>query len=258
MTGDSADTSERLVPEPVAIETPVYERILLKLSGEALMGKQTFGIEPAAVDDIARQVRDVHELGVEVAVVVGGGNMIRGARVVEAGVDRATADYMGMLATTINALALQNSLEKIGIFTRVLSAIHMAEVAEPFIRRRAVRHLEKKRVVIFAAGTGNPYFTTDTAAALRAMEIRAQVILKATKVDGVYDSDPVKNPKAKKFDQLTYLEVLEKGLKVMDATAVSLCMDNDLPIIVLNLFEKGSIRKAVLGSSVGSVIRTGK
>jgi uridylate kinase len=207
------------------------------------------------VENIALQVKEVHQLGVEIAIVVGGGNIIRGVKVVEAGLDRATGDYMGMLATTINALALQNTLEKVGIFTRVLSAIHMAEVAEPFIRRRAVRHIEKKRVVIFASGTGNPYFTTDTAAALRAMEIRADVILKATKVDGIYDSDPEKNESAKFFRQVSYLEVLEKGLKVMDATAVSLCMDNNLPIIVFSLLNEGNIKDAVLGKDVGSIIK---
>jgi uridylate kinase len=255
MPGDAVESAENVVVEPVSVEKPVFGRVLIKLSGEALIGSQSYGIDPVAVEDIARQVREVHDLGVEVAVVVGGGNMIRGVKVVEAGLDRVTGDYMGMLATTINALALQNTLERIGIFTRVQSAIHMAEVAEPFIRRRAIRHLEKKRVVIFAAGTGNPYFTTDTAAALRAMEIRAEVILKATKVDGVYDSDPMQNPDARRFEELTYLEVLEKGLKVMDTTAVSLCMDNNLPIIILNLFEKASIRRAVLGRKVGSIIR---
>ncbi|HUV14036.1 MAG TPA: UMP kinase [Acidobacteriota bacterium] len=237
------------------MEKPVFDRVLIKVSGEALLGSQSFGIDQAMVENIAHQIKEVHQLGVEIAVVVGGGNMIRGVKVVEAGLDRATGDYMGMLATTINALALQNTLEQVGIFTRVLSAIHMAEVAEPFIRRRAVRHLEKKRVVIFAAGTGNPYFTTDTAAALRAMEIRADVILKATKVDGIYDSDPEKNKSAKFFRQLTYLEVLEKGLKVMDATAVSLCMDNSLPIIVFSLLNEGNIRDAVLGKEVGSIIK---
>ncbi len=255
MTGDENQKGEIAVIEPAPLRHPVYERVLIKISGEALMGRQSFGIDPESVENIAHQIREVHELGVEVAVVVGGGNMIRGVKVVEAGLDRATGDYMGMLATAINALALQNTLERIGIFTRVLSAIHMAEVAEPFIRRRAIRHLEKKRVVIFAAGTGNPYFTTDTAAALRAMEIRAQVIVKATKVDGVFDSDPIKNQGARFFQELTYLEVLEKGLKVMDATAISLCMDNNLPIIVLNLFTTGNIRRAVLGERVGSIIR---
>lgn len=254
MPGDVVGGGEKLVVDPVEIDKPVYDRVLIKISGEALMGQQGFGVDPATVDDIARQIKEVHQLGVEIAVVVGGGNMIRGVKVVEAGLDRATGDYMGMLATTINALALQNALEKKGIFTRVMSAISMAEVAEPFIRRRAVRHLEKKRLVIFAAGTGNPYFTTDTAAALRAMEIRADVILKATKVDGVYNSDPSENPDAKRFDRLTYLEVLEKELRVMDATAISLCMDNGLPIIVFNLNREGNIRKALLGADVGSII----
>ncbi len=255
MSGDVVRSSDRTVVEPAALEKPAYERVLIKLSGEALMGSHSFGIDPVAVQDISRRIKEVHQLGVEIAIVVGGGNIIRGAKVVEAGWDRATGDYMGMLATSINALALQNTLEQVGIFTRVLSAIHMAEVAEPFIRRRAIRHLEKKRVVIFASGTGNPYFTTDTAAALRAMEIRAQVIVKATKVDGVYDSDPSLNRDARRFEQLSYIEVLDRGLKVMDATAISLCMDNNLPIIVLNLFEKGSIRRAVLGEKIGSLIQ---
>ena len=255
MARDVADSPETPVVEPVSIDSPSYHRILLKLSGEALMGGQSHGIDLSTIEKIALEIKEVHELGVEIAVVVGGGNMIRGVKIVEAGLDRATGDYMGMLATTINALALQNTLEQCGIFTRVLSAIHMAEVAEPFIRRRAVRHLEKKRVVIFAAGTGNPYFTTDTAAALRAMEIRAEVILKATKVEGVYDSDPVVNREAKRFKTLSYLEVLERGLRVMDATAISLCMDNDLPIIVFNLLKEGNIRAAVLGKEVGSIIK---
>lgn len=258
MVDDAGNTPARLVVNPVSTVKPVYDRVLLKLSGEALLGSQNFGIDPATVESIARQVKEVHQLGVEIAIVVGGGNMIRGVKIVESGFDRATGDYMGMLATTINSLALQNTMEKMGIFTRVLSAIHMAEVAEPFIRRRAIRHLEKKRVVIFAAGTGNPYFTTDTAAALRAMEIRADVILKATKVDGVYDSDPVKNPEAKFFKELTYLDVLEKGLRVMDATAISLCMDNSLPIQVINLKKEGNIRAAVLGEEIGSIIRNEK
>jgi uridylate kinase len=241
--------------DPVSLQKPVFNRILIKLSGEALMGRQTYGIDPQMLETIARQIKEVHQLGVEVAIVVGGGNMVRGVKIVESGFDRATGDYMGMLATVINSLALQNALEKTRIFTRVLSAIHMAEVAEPFIRRRAVRHLEKKRVVIFAAGTGNPYFTTDTAAALRAMEIRADVILKATKVDGIYDSDPEVNKDAQFINELAYLEVLERGLRVMDATAVSLCMDNNLPIIVFNLFEEGNIRNVVLGRKVGTIVR---
>jgi uridylate kinase len=248
MTGDA-------VVDPVSLEKPRYKRVLIKLSGEALMGFQSFGVEPVMMNTIARQVCEVHQLGVEVCVVVGGGNIIRGVAVSEAGFDRATGDYMGMLATVINALALQNALEKQGIFTRVLSAIHMAEVAEPFIRRRAIRHLEKKRVVIFAAGTGNPYFSTDTAAALRAMETRAEVILKATKVDGVFDSDPEKNENAVLLRELTYLQVLERGLRVMDTTAISLCMDNGLPIIVFNLKQEGNIKSAVLGRQVGSIIR---
>lgn len=248
MTGDA-------VVDPVSLEKPRYKRVLIKLSGEALMGFQSFGVEPAMMNAIARQIFEVHQLGVEVCVVVGGGNIIRGVAVSEAGFDRATGDYMGMLATVINALALQNALEKQGIFTRVLSAIHMAEVAEPFIRRRAIRHLEKKRVVIFAAGTGNPYFSTDTAAALRAMETKAEVILKATKVDGVFDSDPEKNRDAELLRELTYLQVLERGLRVMDTTAISLCMDNGLPIIVFNLKQEGNIKRAVVGRQVGSIIR---
>jgi len=254
MPGETADVKEAPARETLEIERPKYSRVLVKLSGEALMGFQTFGVDPAMMDTLSRQIKEVHELGVEIAIVVGGGNIIRGVNVSDAGFDRATGDYMGMLATVINALALQGALEKIGIYTRVLSAINVAEVAEPFIRRRAIRHLEKKRVCIFAAGTGNPYFSTDTAAALRAMEIRAEVILKGTKVDGVYDSDPVKNAKAKFFDQLTYQEVLERGLKVMDATAIALCKDNQLPIIVFNLKKEGNIKQAVLGKKVGSII----
>ncbi len=258
MAGDAVqETGIALASEEAVdgdMEKPRYSRVLIKVSGEALMGSQTFGVDPSMMRFIADEIRDVYQLGVETAVVVGGGNIIRGVAVSEAGFDRATGDYMGMLATVINALALQSALEKIGIFTRVLSAIHMAEVAEPFIRRRAIRHLEKKRVVIFAAGTGNPYFSTDTAAALRAMEIKASVILKATKVDGVYDSDPAENRDARKFDRLTYFEVLEKSLKVMDATAISLCMDNDLPIIVFNVRQQGNTRSAVLGRKVGTII----
>jgi len=255
MAGDVVQSESAPAVDSVSIEKPRFERVLIKLSGEALMGSQSFGVDPKMLQTIARQIKEVHQLGVEIAIVVGGGNVIRGVKVVEAGFDRATGDYMGMLATVINSLALQNALENFGIFTRVMSAIHMAEVAEPFIRRRAVRHLEKRRVVIFAAGTGNPYFTTDTAAALRAMEIKAEVILKATKVDGIYDSDPVKNPDAKFLDELTYLQVLEKGIRVMDATAVSLCMDNDLPIIVFNLLNVGNIKEAVIGKKIGSIIR---
>ena len=242
------------VVEPVELQVPSYTRILIKLSGEVLGERTEFGVDSTAMANIAREIKDVHGLGSEIAVVVGGGNIVRGVAVSDAGFDRATGDYMGMLATVINALALQSALEQEGVNTRVLSAIHMAEVAEPFIRRRAVRHLEKKRVVIFAAGTGNPYFSTDTAAALRAMEIRAEVILKGTKVDGVYDSDPSQNDQAKLFDRLTYFQVLEKGLKVMDTTAISLCMDHDLPIIVFNLRQEGNIKAAVLGQKVGSII----
>lgn len=247
---------EALRVDPVAVERPRYQRVLIKLSGEALIGSQGFGVDPAVTQDIASQIQELHQLGVEIAIVVGGGNIIRGVAVSEAGFDRATGDYMGMLATVINALALQNALEKEGVYTRVMSAIHMAEVAEPFIRRRAIRHLEKKRVVIFAAGTGNPYFSTDTAAALRAMEIKAEVILKGTKVEGVYDSDPHQNKQAKLFDELTHLQVLQKGLQVMDAAAIALCKDNQLPIIVFDLRRKGNIRRAVVGEKVGSLIRS--
>lgn len=254
MTGKAVEDKKTVVVEPVEVRKSQYRRVLIKLSGEALIGFQELGIDPAMMETIAREIKEVHGLGVEIAIVVGGGNIIRGVKVSESGFDRAAGDYMGMLATVINSLALQGAFEKHGIDTRVLSAIHMAEVAEPFIRRRAIRHLEKKRVVILAAGTGNPYFSTDTAAALRAMEIKAEVILKATKVDGVYDSDPSQNEKAKLFKKLTYLEVLEKGLRVMDTTAISLCMDNELPIIVFNLRQEGNIKKAVLGKDVGSMI----
>src|SRR2546426_11610359 len=232
-----------------------YKRILLKLSGEALMGETSFGIEPEVVRRIAGEIKDVHRLGVQIAVVIGGGNIFRGLAASAQGFDRVSADHMGMLATVINALALQDALEKMDVFTRVQSAIEMREVAEMFIRRRAIRHLEKGRVVIFAAGTGNPYFSTDTAAALRAMEIKAEIILKATKVDGIYDADPMKNPKAKKFDRLTYLEVLQKGLKVMDTTAISLCMDNHLPIVVYDLKRQGNLRRLVQGERVGTLVK---
>jgi uridylate kinase len=234
---------------------PRFKRVLLKLSGEALMGSQGFGVDPAMAARIAEEIAELHSLKVQVAATVGGGNIVRGISVSAAGMDRVNGDYMGMLATVINALALQNALEKLGVFTRVQSAIEMREVAEPFIRRRAIRHLEKGRVVIFAAGTGNPYFSTDTAAALRAMEIGAEAILKATKVDGIYDSDPVLNPSAKLFKKLTYIEVLEKGLRVMDTTAVSLCMENNLPIVIFNLLRRGNIKEVVLSSKVGSVIQ---
>lgn len=232
-----------------------FKRILLKLSGEALMGNQSYGLDVKVIDSISKEIKNIHNLGVEVAIVIGGGNIFRGIAASANGMDRATADYMGMLATVINALALQDALEKKGVFTRVMSAIEMKELAEPYIRRRAVRHLEKGRTIIFAAGTGNPYFTTDTAASLRAMEIHADVILKGTKVDGVYDRDPVKDKRAKKYDELTYIDVLKKGLKVMDATAISLCMDNKLPIIVFNLKIKGNIEKIVKGAKVGTIVR---
>ena len=233
---------------------PVYRRILLKLSGEALMGEQQYGIDPTVATQIARDVAEVRRLGVEVAIVIGGGNIFRGVAASARGMDRATGDYMGMLATVINGLALQDALEHEGVTTRTMTAIEMRAVAEPFIRRRAERHLEKGRVVIFAAGTGNPYFTTDTAAALRAMEIRAEVILKATKVDGIYTADPVKHPDAVRFDSISYINVLERGLQVMDATAISLCMDNKMPIMVFNLRTPGNIKRAIMGERVGSLV----
>lgn len=236
------------------MSTPAYQRILLKLSGEALMGRQTYGIDPPIADQIAREIVEVQQLGVQTAVVIGGGNIFRGLAASARGLDRATADYMGMLATVINGLALSDAIERQGAETRLVSAIEMREIAEPFIRRRALRHLEKGRVVVFAAGTGNPYFTTDTAAALRAMEIRADVIMKATKVDGVFTADPELDPTATRIDSMSYLEVLEKRLKVMDATAISLCMDNQLPIVVFSLRTPGNIRRAVLGEKIGSVV----
>jgi uridylate kinase len=234
--------------------SPLYRRVLLKLSGEALMGEQQFGVDPAVATQIAQDVGDIHALGVETAIVIGGGNIFRGLAASARGMDRATADYMGMLATVINALALQDALEQLGLATRVITAIEMRAVAEPFIRRRAIRHLEKKRVVIFAAGTGNPYFTTDTAAALRAMEIKAEVILKGTKVDGVYTADPMLDPDATKYPTISYLQVLERQLKVMDATAISLCMDNKLPIVVFNLREPGNVRRVVMGEAIGTTV----
>jgi uridylate kinase len=233
---------------------PKYGRILLKLSGEALGGDSGIGISPEAVQDMARQIGEVRELGVQVVVVVGGGNIFRGLSGSERGIERATGDYMGMLATVINALALQDALEKIGVATRVQSAITMAQVAEQFIRRRAVRHLEKGRVVIFGGGTGNPYFSTDTAAALRANEIGAEVILKATKVDGIYDSDPKKNSKARRFAQINYLEALQRQLKVMDSTAFSLCMDNKMPIVVFDFFRPHNLKRVVMGEKVGTLV----
>src|ERR1700746_1335990 len=234
--------------------TPKYGRILLKLSGEALGGESGVSISPAAVHNMAEQIREVRELGVQVVIVIGGGNIFRGLPGSERGIERATGDYMGMLATVINSLALQDALEKIGVATRVQSAISMAQVAEPFIRRRAIRHLEKSRVVIFAGGTGNPYFSTDTAASLRAMEIKADAILKATKVDGIYDADPMKVDGARKFNKITYMEVLKQGLKVMDSTAISLCKDNDLPIVIFNLNQRGNIQRVVMGEKIGSMV----
>jgi len=236
------------------IQKAKYGRILLKLSGEALGGDNGVGICPAAVHEMARQIAEVREMGVQVVVVAGGGNIFRGASSGERGIERATGDYMGMLATVINALALQDALEKLGVATRVQSAITMSQVAEPFIRRRAVRHLEKGRVVIFGGGTGNPYFSTDTAAALRANEIGAEVILKATKVDGIYDRDPAQNPEAKRYTQISYLEALQKRLKIMDSTAFSLCMDNKMPIIVFDLFKAHNLKRVVLGEEVGTLV----
>jgi uridylate kinase len=236
-------------------DEPSFRRILLKLSGEALMGDETYGIDPTVATRIAQDIHEIQALGVQTAIVIGGGNIFRGLAASARGMDRSTADYMGMLATVINALALQDALEAQGVATRVLTAIEMRSVAEPFIRRRAIRHLEKGRVVVFAAGTGNPYFTTDTAAALRAMEIKAEVILKATKVDGIYTDDPVKNPDATRYEHISYLQVLQERLQVMDATAISLCMDNKLPIVVFNLKVPGNIRRVVMGDEeVGTTV----
>jgi uridylate kinase len=233
---------------------PVFKRILLKLSGEALAAGQGFGVDPIRVHEIAAEIQDVHSLGVQIAIVIGGGNFFRGVAEQAREMDRVTADHMGMLATMINALALQDALEKRGVFTRVMSAIEMHEVAEPFIRRRALRHLEKGRVVVFGAGTGNPFFSTDSAASLRAAEIKADAILKATKVDGIYDADPVIVKDANRFDQISYMDVLRKGLKVMDATAISLCKENNIPIIIFDLNKHGNIRRVVTGEKVGSLI----
>jgi uridylate kinase len=233
---------------------PVFKRILLKLSGEALAATQGFGVDPLRIHEIAAELADVYSLGIQIAIVVGGGNFFRGVAEQAREMDRVSADHMGMLATVINALALQDALEKQKVYTRVMSAIEMNQVAEPFIRRRAIRHLEKNRIVIFAGGTGNPYFSTDTAASLRAMEIKADVILKATKVDGIYDADPMKVKDAKRFSHITYMDVLQKGLKVMDSTAISLCKDNSLPIIIFNLNQHGNIRRVVLGEKVGSLV----
>ena len=232
-----------------------YKRVLLKLSGEALAGEQKYGIDPQTITSIAAEIKAVVECGTQVALVIGGGNIFRGLAASSKGMDRASADYMGMLATMINSLAMQDALEKIGVDTRVQSAIEMREVAEPYIRRRAIRHLEKGRVIILGAGTGNPYFTTDTAASLRAMEIGAEVILKGTKVDGVYSADPMKDPTALKYHQLSYIDVLKKGLQVMDATATSLCMDNNLPIIIFDVTTTGNIMKVVLGEKIGTIVK---
>ena len=232
-----------------------YKRVLLKLSGEALAGDKAFGISTDIIDRIADEIKVIHELGVEIAIVLGGGNIFRGIAGTAQGMDRATSDYMGMLATVMNSLALQDCLEKRGVYTRVMSAIEMHELCEPYIRRRAVRHLEKKRIVIFAAGTGNPYFTTDTAASLRAMEVGAEIIMKATKVDGVYSADPEKDPNATFYKSLDYLDVLKNNLKVMDSTAISLCMDNNLPILVFNLNKPGNLRRVIDGENIGTFVR---
>jgi uridylate kinase len=231
-----------------------YQRVLLKLSGEALSGDLGTGIDAEILNAISREIKDIHERGVQIAVVIGGGNIHRGVAGATKGMDRTTSDHMGMLATMINSLAMQDSLERCGVVTRVLSALSISEVAEPYIRRRAIRHLEKGRVIIFAAGTGNPYFTTDTAAALRANEIDAEVIMKATKVDGIYDEDPMINPKATKFEQLKFMDVLNRGIKVMDSTAISLCMDNEIDIMVFNMFQKGNILKAIQGDKIGTIV----
>ena len=234
---------------------PTFNRILLKLSGEALMGEQNYGIDTKVAESVAQQIKDVHKLGVEIAIVVGGGNIFRGVSKSAGNMDRSSADYIGMLATVMNACVLQDALEKLNVYTRVLSAIDIPQLAEPFIRRRAIRHLEKKRVVIFAAGTGNPFFTTDSAAALRALEIKADIILKGTKVDGIYTADPMTNPDATKFDEISYQEVLEKQLKIMDASSISLCMDHDLPIMIFNMRKSGNILKAVEGDlTIGTLV----
>ena len=237
------------------MKRPRYKRILLKISGEVLTGEGGYGIDPSVIQQIAQEIKEVKNLGAEVAIVIGGGNIFRGIAASSKGMDRASADYMGMLATVMNGISLQDALEKMDVQTRVQTAIEMREIAEPYIRRKAIRHLEKGRVVVFAGGTGNPYFTTDTTASLRAMEIGAEVILKATKVDGVYDSDPLLNKRAQRYDELTYLDVLEKQLKIMDATAISLCMDHQIPIIVFNLKKRGNIKRVVLGDKVGTKVR---
>jgi uridylate kinase len=236
-------------------EKPMFKRIMLKLSGEALMGEQNYGIDTKVAEAVAQEIKDVHKLGIEIAIVVGGGNIFRGVSKSAGNMDRSSADYIGMLATVMNAVVLQDALEKLGVYTRVMSAIDIPQLAEPFIRRRAIRHLEKKRVVIFAAGTGNPFFTTDSAAALRALEIKANIILKGTKVDGIYTADPMTNPDATRFDEISYQEVLEKQLKIMDASSISLCMDNDLPIMIFNMRQSGNIVRAVKGDlTIGTLV----
>ncbi len=253
-TGGTASAIEESSPKPATSRRPIFRRVLVKLSGEALTGEKGLGIDPKVVEQTAVEIKDVRDLGVEIAIVIGGGNIFRGLSASARGMDRVQADYMGMLATVINALALQDYLERHGVQTRVQTAIKMEELAEPYIRRRAIRHLEKGRVVIFAGGTGNPYFTTDTAASLRAIEIEADAILKGTKVDGVFSADPVLDKTAVKFDHLTYLDVVKRGLKVMDATAVTLCMDNQLPIIVFNLTIKDNLKRVVLGERIGTKV----
>ncbi len=242
-------SSEKIIPK--------YKRVLLKLSGEALQGPKQFGISSSVIEYVSEEIKTLHSLGVETAIVIGGGNIFRGVSSSSEGMDRSTADYMGMLATVINALALQDFLERKGLSTRIQTALEIKQVAEPFIKRKAIRHLEKGRIVIFASGTGNPFFTTDTAATLRALQMGADVIMKATKVDGIYDKDPVKNKDASKFTELTYMEILKKGLKVMDATSISLCMEGNIPIVVFNLSEKGSIEKIMRGEKVGTIVRSG-
>ena len=235
-------------------EKPIYKRVVLKLGGESLQGRREYGIDPSAIFSLAEEIKEVKELGVDIAMVIGGGNIFRGRKGIRQGIDRVIADYIGMLSTVINGLALQDALEKVGIFTRLQSAIEMQKLAESYIRRRAIRHLEKGRIVIFVAGTGNPYFTTDTTAALRAIEIGADVVLKATKVDGIYSADPQRDKNAHRFERLGYIEMLKRGLKIMDATAITLCMDNNLPIIVFNLMKPGNIKRVILGERIGTIV----
>lgn len=237
------------------MQKPKWKKVLIKLTGESMSGSRKEGLDYSAIDNIARQLSEVHSMGVKIAVVIGGGNILRGAKAAEAGVDRTTADYMGMLGTVINGLALQNALEKQNVETRMLSAVAMSQIAEPFVRRRAVRHMEKGRLLIFAGGTGNPFFTTDTCASLRAMEINAEVVLKATKVDGIYTSDPMKDKSARKYTELKFIDVLKNGIKVMDAAAISLCMDNSIPIIVFNMMESGNIKRILCGEKIGTIVR---